>query len=149
MHKVKSLKVLLCKLSPDAETLSQTCSIYDPEYCPLKGYDAIVMNVDLNRLDNLENHKMNKHNGATMSHQKADAQTLSQTCSTYDPEQCLDTKSLPPFCVQYKLLEHQHYNMSSFGECKHNTDVYICCILSHGHHLITDSSLMNRRFKFL
>ena len=48
MHKVKSLKVLLCKLSPDAETLSQTCSIYDPEYCPLKGYDAIVMNVDLN-----------------------------------------------------------------------------------------------------
>ena len=76
--------------------LSQTCSIYDPEYCPLKGYDAIVMNVDLNRLDNLENHKMNKHNGATMSHQKADAQTVSQTCSTYDPEHCLDTKSLPP-----------------------------------------------------
>ena len=45
------------------------------------------MNVDLNRLDNLENHKMNKHNGATMSHQKADAQTVSQTCSTFDPEQ--------------------------------------------------------------
>ena len=81
-----------------------------------------------------------------MSHQKADAQTVSQTCSTYDPEQCLDTKSLPPFCVQYKLLEQQHYNMTSFGECKHNTDVYICCILSHGHHLITDSSLMNRVF---
>ena len=50
--------------------------------------------------DNLENHEMNKHNGATMSHQKADAQTLSQTCSTYDPEQCLATKSLPPCPVQ-------------------------------------------------
>ena len=48
----------------------------------------------------------------------------------------------------FKLLEH-NYNMTSAGVCKHDTDVYICCILSHGHHLITDSSLMNRIFKFL
>ena len=35
-------------IKADAQTVSQTCSTYDPEYCPLKGYDAIVMNVDLN-----------------------------------------------------------------------------------------------------